>query len=67
MIHLIVATHYEARPLVKIFNLKKTNSNFRIYRNNEISLTISGIGKVNSAVSVVQTFYEFKKQETKSK
>ena len=48
MIHLIVATHYEARPLVKIFNLKKINSNFRIYENNEISLTISGIGKVNS-------------------
>ena len=30
MIHLIVATHHEARPLVKIFNLKKMNSNFFI-------------------------------------
>ncbi len=62
MIHLIVATHYEARPLIKIFNLKKINSNLKIYENNEVSLTISGIGKINSAVSVVQTFYEFKKK-----
>ena len=34
MIHLIVSTHHEARPLVKIFNLKKINSNFSLVKNN---------------------------------
>lgn len=61
MIHFIVATYYEARPLIEIFNLNKIQTNLNLYKNDEVSLTISGIGKVNCAVSVAQTFYEFKK------
>ena len=61
MIHFIVATYYEARPLIEIFNLNKIKTNLNLYENDEISLTISGIGKVNCAMSVAQTFYEFNK------
>tara|TARA_X000001036_G_C20617312_1_gene781562 strand:- start:391 stop:1179 length:789 start_codon:yes stop_codon:yes gene_type:complete len=62
MIHFIVATSSEARPIIDIFNLNKTKiDSSNIYNNDEISLTISGIGKINSAVGVTQTFYEFKK------
>ena len=64
MIHFIVATSSEARPIIDIFNLNKTKiDSSNIYNNDEISLTISGIGKINSAVGVTQTFYEFKSKK----
>ena len=58
MIHLIVATNSEARPLIDLFKLKKKKlkKNF-IYENQSISLTITGIGKVNSAIGVTQTYF----------
>ena len=59
MIHFIVATNSEARPLIDLFKLKKKISDkLQIYCNEDISLTITGIGKINSAIGVVQTFYE---------
>ena len=63
MIHFIVATTSEARPLIDFFKLKKKNSisNFIFFDNDEISLTISGIGKINAAMSVTHTYYEFNK------
>ena len=63
MIHFIVATTSEARPLIDFFKLKKKNSisNFVFFDNDEISLTISGIGKINAAMSVTHTYYEFNK------
>ena len=63
MIHFIIATNSEARPLIDLFKLKKKNSNkLQIYCNQDISLTITGIGKINSAIGVIQTFYETSKK-----
>ena len=64
MIHFIVATSSEARPLIDFYSLKKkTLSNFVIYNNDIISLTISGIGKTNIAMSIAHTYYEFNQQK----
>ena len=64
MIHFIVATSSEARPLIDFYSLKKkTISNFVIYNNDIISLTISGIGKTNAAMSIAHTYYEFNQQK----
>ncbi len=62
MINLVVATYSEAEPLINKLNLKKlTNSkNFDIFFNKKYSLVISGIGKINSALSVADIFYRFK-------
>ena len=63
MIHFIVATTSEARPLIDFFRLRKKESisNFIFFFNDNISLTISGIGKINAAMSVAHTYYEFNK------
>ncbi len=60
MIHFIIATHSEARPIIDLFRLKKIKNQNKvsIYSNKNMSVTITGIGKVNSAVGVIQTFYE---------
>jgi hypothetical protein len=56
MIHIFCALPCEAQPLIqhyKLSELKQFNL-FRIYQSNnkEISLTITGIGKINTAASV---------------
>ena len=54
----------EARALIDFYSLKKKKtSNFSLYNSDLISVTISGIGKINAAMSVVQTFYEFEQQK----
>ena len=64
MIHFIVATSSEARPIIDFYRLKKKEvSNFVIYNNDAISLTISGIGKINAAMSITHTFHEFNQQK----
>ena len=65
MIHFIVATNSEARPIINFYNLKKkkTIANFVIYKNNSISLTISGIGKINTSMGITHTFHEFNQQK----
>ena len=65
MIHFIVATNSEARPIVNFYNLKKkkTIANFVIYKNNSISLTVSGIGKINTSMGITHTFHEFNQQK----
>ena len=61
MIHFVVATNSEARPLIDLFKLKKIKGLKQsfIYSNQQISLTISGIGKVNAAIGVTQTYYYY--------
>ena len=61
MIHFVVATNSEARPLIDLFKLKKIKDLKQtfIYTNQNISLTISGIGKVNAAIGVTQTYYYY--------
>lgn len=63
MIHLIIATFPEANYFIKYLQLKKISSisEFDIYYNNKFTLTISGMGKVNSAIAVAQTYQEFGK------
>ena len=65
MIHLIVATIKEARPLIDFYKLKKKqNSNeFQLFLNDNISLTVSRIGKIYSAMSVSHTFFELGKKK----
>ncbi len=64
MIHFIVATNSEARPLIDLFKLKKIKDlkHIFIYANQNISLTISGIGKVNAAIGVTDTYYYYNKK-----
>ena len=63
MLHIIVATFPEANYFIKSLQLKKINSisEFNVYYNDKYTLTISGIGKVNSAIAVAQTYQEFGK------
>ena len=65
MIHFLVATLSEGRPLIDFFDLKISNNDslFKVYHSVDISLTISGIGKLNSAMSVIKTFFDFNKQK----
>ena len=66
MIHFILASHSEAKPLIEYYKLKKIlklkEFNIFIDNNNQISLTISGLGKVASACSVIYTYSYFKKK-----
>ena len=64
MIHIIVATDFEAKPLIQNFDLKKIfpSKSFDIFSNGNISLTVTGIGKINAALGVAYTFFMFKKQ-----
>ena len=61
MIHFVVATNSEARPLIDLFKLKKIKDLKQafIYANQNISLIMSGIGKVNAAIGVTQTYYYY--------
>ena len=56
-VFLYVALPCEAKPLVKHFNLKKetTIKVFSVYRNTEICLTVSGLGKSAMAAAVAYT------------
>ena len=58
MLHLLIATLTEAKPLINTFKLKKKNFHeFHIYinKNKNISLTITGIGKINSSAATSYT------------
>ena len=61
MIHFLVATNSEARPLIDIFKLKKEKNlkQILIYANQKMSLTITGIGKINAAIGVTETYYYY--------
>jgi len=50
----------EAMPVIERYNLKITEKKpFKIYKNSDISLIISGIGKINSAVATTFLAKEF--------
>ena len=52
MIGLVFATYIEAEPFIIGLNLKqKEKKPFPIYENEKIILTLTGIGKINSAVA----------------
>ena len=62
MIHFIVATSSESRLIIKKLKLKKIqpSSGFDFFYNDSFSMTISGLGKINSALGVAHTFFKFK-------
>ena len=64
MIHFIVALRSEAKPLVEFYKLKKKKNltNPIIFHNENTSLTVAGIGKINTAMGITHTFYEFNQQ-----
>lgn len=52
-VHLIAALPAEAKPVVSRFNLARvqTERAFPVYRNQRISLVVSGVGKANAAAA----------------
>ncbi len=62
MIIITTAFLIEAKPIILNYGLKKDTQvvNFQIYRNNDIILGISGIGKINSAIFTTQILSSFK-------
>ena len=64
IINFIVATLSEGQPIIDLFNLsnKRFTNKLTIYYSEQISLTVTGIGKLNCVISVVQTFYELKQE-----
>lgn len=65
-VHFIVALQSEATPLVEHFRLKRImdERSFPVYRNETITLTISGIGKTTSAAAVAYTQAFFGRRES---
>ena len=65
MIHIIVATYSEARPVILFYKLKRLVriNEFHIFENQKlnISLTISGIGNIMSGAATSYTYCEYKK------
>ena len=59
MIHFVIATYTEAKPLINFFKLKKKSGKLQfdifLSSNKKISLTISGIGKIQAVASVIYT------------
>jgi len=62
MIHFIVATSSESKFIIKKLKLKKIkpSSGFDFFYNDNFSLTITGLGKINSALGVAHTYFKFK-------
>ena len=62
MIHFIVATSFESKLIIKKLKLKKIkpSSGFDFFYNDNFSMTITGLGKINSALGVAHTFFKFK-------
>jgi len=48
---IVSAFYKEVAPIIKHYKLKKINSPFDIFKNDEIIVIISGIGKINSAIA----------------
>ncbi len=55
----VCAFYKEAAPLIKHYGLKKIDSKFEIFKNDEIVLIISGMGKINSAVATTYLLSSF--------
>ena len=60
MIYLIVAFQAEARSLIDHYQLKPTNEHkWRVYQNREITLALSGSGKIRSAMAATYLYSQF--------
>jgi nucleoside phosphorylase len=53
MTYIVTALQSEAQPIIEFLNLsKKEDKNFPIFTNQNTTLIVSGIGKINSAIAV---------------
>lgn len=61
MIFICTSMYCEAQPFIHQLNLKKDSESykFEIFKNEEITLIITGIGKVKSAVAVTYLFSKY--------
>ena len=57
MIFLFTALYAEAYPFINYFKLKRDlqNNYFQVFSNDEALLTVTGVGKINSAIAVAYT------------
>lgn len=55
MVYLVTALIVEASPLINKYNLKKDMklNEFQVFRNNEIALIVTGVGKIKAAMGLV--------------
>ena len=62
MVFICTALHKEANPFIKFYNLKKDlNSNkFQIFKNDTITLIISGSGKIKASVAITYLICNYK-------
>jgi adenosylhomocysteine nucleosidase len=53
LIDIVTALHCEAKPLITKFNLKKdtASTKFDLFRSSDVSLIVSGMGKIRSAAA----------------
>lgn len=56
MISFVTALHHEARPIIEHFSLKKDmeSHGLDVFRNEDFSLVVTGIGKLKSAVATTR-------------
>lgn len=61
MIYIITAMGCEAKPLIDFFKLKKDNTikKFQVFKNENITLMISGVGPIKSAIATTHLFSNF--------
>ncbi|CAM0497211.1 nucleoside phosphorylase [Thermoanaerobacter kivui] len=54
MVFIATALYIEAKPIIEYYDLKKDVENryFQVFKNEEITLIVTGIGKINSSIAV---------------
>ncbi len=57
---IISAFYKEVAPIIKHYNLKRIDASFEMFANNEIIVIISGIGKINSAITTTYLLSKYK-------
>ena len=57
---IVSAFYKEVAPIIKHYKLKKQNTPFEVFKNNEIIVIISGIGKLNSAIATTYLLNNYK-------
>jgi len=64
MINLVCALHCEAKPLIDYYKMSAVSgSAFPMFRNTELNLIVSGVGKVNAAAAAAYVFVKTQEQK----
>ena len=60
MIYIACAIYKEAKPLIEKYNLKRIDDGkFQIFRNDTVTLIITGSGQTNAAIALTYLLYAF--------